>query len=207
MRHLVLVLVLAGTLPACAGSDSGAQQQRPSSEASATTTPTVHRTEQPPAECSAHDLTGEPDAQPGLPAAVAETRRKIYRAAVRCDFDRLAELIPAEGFTYSFGGGDDPTGSWRRAELQEEQTPPMRYLAGLLQRPYATREVQGRTQYEWPSAFGYDTWSDVPEQDRQALVPLYDEQDMAGFERFGAYIGYRVILTQRGTWTAFVAGD
>ena len=157
--------------------------------------------------CSAHHLPRHVEPQPGLPAAVQETRRAVYDAAVRCDFDRLQELVPDQGFTHSFGGGDDPVGAWRSDEAQQPGRGPMRYLAGVLRRPYAEREVQGWTQYEWPSASGYDSWAQVPELDRRALTPLYDEQDLASFETFGAYTGYRVVITQDGTWTVFVAGD
>lgn len=197
MRATMLAAVLLA-LPACTGSDTG-QQQRPTPDAQAPTTPAA-------AACSAAELPNELKAQPGLPNAVASTRQEIYQAAVSCDLDRLGELV-AEEFTYSFGGGEDPVGFWRDAELRAETPAPMRHLAGLLQRPYGTRQVQGRTQYEWPSAFGYDAWSDVPEQDRQALEPLYDAEDFARFAQFGAYVGYRVILTEDGSWTAFVAGD
>lgn len=167
----------------------------------------LRRVEPAPVPCSAHDLPDQVDPQPGLPAAVQDTRRAVYEAAVRCDFDRLQELIPDRGFTYSFGGGEDPVGEWRRAEAQQREPAPMRYLAGILQRPYAEREVQGSTQYAWPSAFGYDTWAQVPERDRRALAPLYDEEDLQSFARFGGYTGYRAVITEDGTWTVFVAGD
>lgn len=167
----------------------------------------LRRIEPQPVECSARDLPAEPEAQPDLPEAVQETRRQIYLAAVRCDLDRLAQLVPQEGFTYSFGGGDDPAGFWRQAELRGGEDPPMRYLAGLLQRPYGTQEVQGTTRYSWPSAFTYDRWADVPQRDREALTPLYDEKDLEGFAQFGAYVGYRVVIAADGTWRAFVAGD
>lgn len=62
-------------------------------------------------------------------------------------------------------------------------------------------------QYEWPSAFGYGSWSEVPGQDKQALEPLYEAEDFAQFRQFGAYTGYRVIVTEDGTWAAFVAAD
>lgn len=167
----------------------------------------LRRIEPEPVECSAADLPAEPEAQAGLPPAVQETRREVYRAAVTCDVERLAELVPEEGFTYSFGGGDDPAGFWRRAELRGEARPPMRYLAGLLLRPYRAREVRGGTLYSWPAAFAYATWSDVPQREREALKPLYDEEDFAAFQQFGGYVGYRVVIAADGTWRAFVAGD
>lgn len=156
--------------------------------------------------CSAADLPDVPEPQEGLPEPVAETRREIYEAASACDFERLAELVP-DGFTYTFGGGDDPIGHWRGLEEAEAPRPPMLHLAGLLRRPFATREVQSTTHYVWPSAFAYSTWEEVPEEDRAALKPLYDEEDFADFARFGGYVGYRVGIDEDGRWLYFVAGD
>lgn len=53
----------------------------------------------------------------------------------------------------------------------------------------------------------YSSWNDVPQADREALKPLYDEGDIARFEQFGGYVGYRVVMLADGDWTAFVAGD
>lgn len=156
--------------------------------------------------CSAHgaEVAAAPAAQPGLPAAVADTRAEVFQAATTCDFERLDELA-GEGFTYSFGEQDDPIAHWRRQESDGRE--PMRFLAGMLNRPYATVAVQGETQYVWPSAFSYDNWEDVPEADREALKPLYDEDDFAEFARFGGYMGYRVGIGADGQWLFFVAGD
>lgn len=154
--------------------------------------------------CSAEGHPFPPESQEGLPLQVAETRSAIVEAAVACDEERLAELA-GETFTYSFGGGDDFAGFLRRGE---ERTPrPLRYLVELLDRPYETIEVQGQTQYVWPSAFAYDNWDEVPEADREALEPLYDEEDFARFARFGGYTGYRIGISADGRWLFFVAGD
>ena len=81
-------------------------------------------------------------------------------------------------------------------------------LVGLLERPYGTVDTpQRRRQYVWPSAFAYDQWEQVPADEREALTPLYDEDDFAGFEQFGAYIGHRVGIAENGDWLFFVAGD
>jgi hypothetical protein len=47
----------------------------------------------------------------------------------------------------------------------------------------------------------------VPEADREALRPLFEDADLAEFARFGSYFGYRVGILADGTWSYFVAGD
>ncbi len=170
----------------------------------------VLRVGSPPAEpgaegaCSAEGHPVPPEPQEQLPLQVAETRAAIVEAAAACDEQRLAELAGDE-FTYSFGGGDDFAGFLRRGEDRPPR--PLRYLVELLDRPYGTVEVQGQTQYVWPSAFAYDDWDEVPEADREALEPLYDEDDFARFARFGGYTGYRIGISADGDWLFFVAGD
>lgn len=154
--------------------------------------------------CSAEGTAPDVEPQEDLPAEVAQTRADIAEAAAACDFERLAELAGDE-FTYSFGASGDPAGHWRREEASGAE--PLRYLIELLDRPHATVVVEGDEQYVWPSAFQYENWQDVPDEDRRALLPLYDEDDFADFERFGGYIGYRVGVAADGTWLFFVAGD
>lgn len=163
------------------------------------------------AACSAAGMAAEPEEQPGLPAEVADARRAIVEAAVECDFDRLEELAlgGSTSFSYSFGEDGDPAGYWRRQEASDRPPQPLRFLVGLLDRPYRLLEPEhgGTAHYVWPSAFGYDSWDAVPEEEKEALKPLYSEEDFTGFEQFGGYIGYRVGITVDGDWMFFVAGD
>lgn len=157
--------------------------------------------------CSAAGLPSSPDEQPGLPDEVAETRRLLVGAATSCGYARLAHVAGrgAEPFTYSFGDEADPAGFWQREEADGGE--PLRFLVELLDRPFVERDVPEGVQYVWPSAFGYETWSDVPPADRDALEPLYDETDFSFFESFGGYAGYRVGIASDGEWLFFVAGD
>lgn len=157
-----------------------------------------------PGRCSAAGLDAEPEPQPELPDEVADVRRRIVRLAVRCDIDALADYARRGEFTASFGGNRADR-LWRRQEQQGSE--PLRYLVALLDRPFGTEQVQGETQYVWPSAFAYDSWSDVPREDREALKPLYTEEDFEGFEDFGSYVGYRVGIVSAGDWIFFVEGD
>jgi len=153
--------------------------------------------------CSAAGLT-EPGSQAGLPAPVAERRTAILAAALACDIEGLVSLTGPE-FTASFGG-DDPATLWTAGEDAGEE--PLRFLVDVLRIDYRVIDVEtGGDLYVWPAAFAYDSWDDVPEDDRLALLNLYAESDLQDFALFGGYIGYRVGIDEDGTWLFFVAGD
>ncbi|MBW3668215.1 MAG: hypothetical protein KY443_03285 [Actinobacteria bacterium] len=157
--------------------------------------------------CSSDGLSATPEPQPGLPEQVAATRRAIVDAATRCDYARLAKLASTgqRAFTASFGGAHDVASYWRQAEGTDQR--PLRYLVGLLDAPHAERTVEEATQFVWPSAYAAERWADVPPAAREALRPLYDDEDFSTFERFGSYVGYRIGIARDGEWLFFVAGD
>ena len=141
--------------------------------------------------------------QPGLSAENASMRAAIFDAAVVCDWDAL-QVLQVEGFQYSFGINEDAIAHWQQLEADGEE--PIRFLAELLNRPYGTQPGPGTSEYySWPSAFVTE-WSDVSDADREALRPLYDDEDFAAFADFGGYFGYRVGIID-GTWVYFIAGD
>lgn len=162
---------------------------------------------EPAARCSADGLSAVPEPQRELPQPVAATRAAIVDAAVDCDFARLAALASqgTRPFTASFGGTADAAEHWQQAESSGQE--PLRYLVGLLNRPFAGRDAGASTQYVWPSAYAYEGWEAVPAAERQALEPLYDDADFRDFARFGSYTGYRVGVAADGEWQFFVAGD
>ena len=140
-----------------------------------------------------------------IPEAVAATRRAVAAAAAACDYTKLDSLA-APGFKAGFGGETGPPSlAWRQAEAQGEE--PMRFLAGLLERPFRILPDAEPTNYTWPSAFSYESWSAVPEADREALRPLYGDDDFKGFADFGSYIGWRASIEESGAWVYYVAGD
>jgi len=164
------------------------------------------QTEAPEPYCSAAGLAVHPEPQADLADAVAETRREIVRLALACDYETLEALATRDGeFTFSFGDGAGAGAAdfWRRSEQAGEE--PLRFLVELLDRPY--RHAVSAGAYVWPSAAMYDDWDDVPLADRDALQPLYDEDDFREFGAFGSYIGYRIAITSDGQWLYFVAGD
>jgi hypothetical protein len=152
--------------------------------------------------CSGRDATPLVE-QPGLPAAIAARRAAIHAAATLCDWVGLESLM-ADGFSHTFGIDEDPIAYWQERELAGERV--MFLLAELLNRPVGTQAAGDVTYYAWPSAFVTE-WSAVPEADREALRPLYGDDDFAFWAEFGGYLGYRVGITADGYWVYFIAGD
>jgi hypothetical protein len=160
--------------------------------------------------CSGEALGSELAGQPGLPDGVGAVRTALYEAARACDWDSLRSLIGAGGsFSYSFGESGDPVGYWQRLEFLHYR--PMLYIAGILQQPFGRFEgPDGPVVYAWPLAYTYDPWSAVPEDERRALQPLYDALDIARFDEFGGYLGYRVGITgdeDQALWVYAIEGD
>ena len=200
LRRTIRTITLASGLvlvaTACGGDDEPAAATTTSS--SATTEPTRER-------CSASGLDDDAEPQDGLPDAVARTRQEIVAAAVACDYDALSELAGDE-FSYTFGRAEQPPGEyWRDLEARGED--PLRALVELLNVPYGTIDIEGAALYVWPSAFTYESWDAVPEEDKRALESLYDEEDFEAFETSGSYLGYRIGIREDGRWLYFIAGD
>jgi hypothetical protein len=143
--------------------------------------------------------TAAPDA---LPGPVAQKRDEIVAAAHAFDYDRLETLLDPKRFSYSFGENGDPVGYWRRLEDEGEVPILGDYLPVVLSAPYAKR----MDTFVWPSAYANDP-AEWTAEDRQWLKNLYTEQEIRGFERAGAYLGYRAGIREDGTWLFFVAGD
>jgi len=157
--------------------------------------------------CSAARSPNAPAPQPALPPPVAAMRTAVVEAAKQCDYEALARLAldGGSGFSYSFGEQGQPAAFWEAAESGGR--PVMRSLVEVLDAPFATRTVEGTTQYLWPSAYGFERWGDVAVADREALRRLYGEEELRRFAGFGSYVGHRVGITESGDWIFFVAGD
>jgi hypothetical protein len=141
-----------------------------------------------------------------LPPAVADVRKRVFDAAIACDYDTLEQIALEQGagFTFSYGSGTDASEYWRDLEESSTEEPqPMRALATILTLPY-TRNESG--SYAWPTA--YD--ESPTEADWQALVDtgLYDAATIEQMKTQGTgYLGYRTAITPEGDWQFFVAGD
>ena len=198
----VLVLALAGC-----GSEDGSDDA--ASTQPATVTQTVTETEtvavEPEVSCSTAGLRLTLPEQ-DLPPAVADVRKRVFDAAVACDYDGLEQIAleKGEGFTFSYGGGGSAADYWRMAEETSTAEPkPMRALAAILTQPF-TRNESG--SYAWPTAY-----NEAPtEADWQALVDagLYTQGEIDSMQAGGTgYLGYRTAITADGDWQFFVAGD
>jgi putative hemolysin len=162
------------------------------------------------ARCSAGRLDPKVADEPGLSSAAAAMRADLARAAATCDYTALAALADRGGpaVRFSFGPETDPIAFWKEAEAGGHGVPPMLALRTLLGLPYATTTVpSGAVQYVWPAAFAAEHPT-TAQLDEIANTGLYSMATLQDWVRGGNnYLGYRIIITAEGDWTAFVEGD
>jgi hypothetical protein len=185
--HRALVLLIGAlALSACGGGETTTVTESETRTETATATETVIQT--------------ETVAQPvGLPPAVAETHAALLAAAEAGDYEALRPLIPASGFSYTFGLPDEggPIAYWQQVE-QESGDSPIETLARILRMPYT---LAGGT-YIWP--FAYDkAQEELTDHEREILGDLADDYSGAG----SGYLGWRAGIEPDGTWRFFIAGD
>ena len=211
-RFLIPIAVAALVLAGCGAEKSDETSAPEPVTVTETETETVTETQPattesgPEVECSTAGLRLTLSEQE-LPPAVADVRKRVFDAAVACDYDTLEQIAleQGEGFTFSYGGGTDASEYWRGVEEDSAEEPkPMRALAAILMIPH-TRNESG--SYAWPSAYD-ETPTD---EDWQAVVDagLYTQaevEQMQGPTSTG-YLGYRTAITPDGDWQFFVAGD
>jgi hypothetical protein len=175
------------------------------SEPATTTTETETETESEAAACSTSGLRLTLPEQ-DLPAAVADVRKRVFDAAVACDYDTLEQIAleKGEGFTFSYGSSEDASEYWRGLEEDSSERPkPMRTLATILTLPF-TRNESG--SYAWPTAYSEnpteEAWRDL------VYAGLYTAEQVDQMRTQGTgYLGYRTAITADGDWQFFVAGD
>ena len=196
----------AHALAGCGGAD---EQAAPPATVTETVTETLPATTEAPAtteqpgsgggECSTSGVRIVLPEDPALPAAVADTRKRIFDAAVACDYDALQELALEgdTGFTFSYGAETSAADHWAGAEERGEEV--MRILVETLAQE--GHSYQGN--WVWPTAY-----ADAPtEADWEALTQVYPADDVRSWREQGAFYGYRVGIRPDGEWLFFVAGD
>ncbi len=185
MSRALLALAGALALAGCGGTETVTVTERETT--TETATETVTQTETAAAE------------PVGLPPAVAETHAALLEAAESGDYEALRPLIPASGFSYTFGsevqGG--PIAYWQLLERQVDERP-LENLARILRLPYT---LSGG-HYVWP--FAYDKQEDeLTAHERELLGDLANSYSGAG----SGYLGWRAGIEPDGTWRFFIAGD
>ena len=202
--RLQAVSVLAALALGGCGSESNDEAGSTIPPPPTVSAPTVTATPPPP-PCSTSGLRLTLPEQ-DLPAAVMDVRKRVFEAAVACDYDTLEEIAleKGAGFTFSYGSGEDASEYWRGLEEDSSEQPkPMRALAAILTLPF-TRNESG--SYAWPTAYN----ESPTEDDWQALVDagLYDAEVIDQMQEQGTgYLGYRTAITADGDWQFFTAGD
>jgi hypothetical protein len=208
VRTLPAILLAVLALAGCGAEDpdeAAAPEPVTVTETVTQTLPPVTTEPEPAADCSTAGVRLTlPDQE--LPSAVAAVRKRVFDAAVACDYDTLEEIALEQGagFTFTYGGATDASDYWRDAEESgSEEPPPLRALAAILTLP-STRNESG--SYAWPSAY-----SESPTAEAwQALVDagLYSQEQVDLMQTQGTgYLGYRTAITADGVWQFFVAGD
>jgi hypothetical protein len=183
------LVALAGALAlaGCGGTETVTVTESQTSTETATETETVTQTETAAAQPA------------GLPPPVAEKHAALLEAAESGDYEALRPLLPASGFSYTFGsevqGG--PIAFWQQLETQTGERP-LEILARILRLPYTLSG--GR--YIWP--FAYDKQQDeLTAYERELLGDLANSYSGAG----SGYLGWRAGIEPDGTWRFFIAGD
>ena len=160
--------------------------------------------------CSGGRLSPTVASEPGLTEAAAAMRADLARAAATCDYAALATLADRGGkaVRFSFGAETDPIAFWQQAEQRGDGVAPMFALRTLIGLPYAkTTTPDGAVQYVWPAAFASEHPT-TTQLEEIAATGLYSMATLQEWVSSGNnYLGYRVIITAEGDWTAFVAGD
>ena len=205
MRGFVGLAAVLGLLLAGCGSEEETAAPR-----TVTVTETVTETQpatteaEPESECSTSGLRLTLPEQ-DLPAEVADVRKRVFDAAIACDYETLEQIAleKGEGFTFSYGASESAADYWRDAEASGPEPKPMRALATILTLPFTRNEAGS---YAWPSAYN----ESPTDADWQAVVDagLYSAETIEQMKTQGTgYLGYRTAITPDGDWQFFVAGD
>ncbi len=200
-----LLALLAAALLAGCGTETDEAAGPQTVTVTQTETVTETETTAPEVECSTSGLRLTLPEQ-DLPDVVAEVRRRVFAAAVACDYDTLEQIALEQGagFTFSYGADTDASDHWKMAEADPARDPhPMKALATILTMDYTRNETGS---YAWPTAY-----SERPTEEAwQALVDsgLYPQSDVDLMqEQNTGYLGFRTAITPDGDWQFFVAGD
>jgi hypothetical protein len=144
------------------------------------------------------------EAEPAeLPAAVADTRSRILRAAESGDYERLRPLIDLDVFLSDYGFGSrqpDPVRRWRRLGPK-----PLETMRVLLRMSSSVRETNEGTLYQWPR-FGPDSSAeDISDSEQAQLRTILTDAELRNLilPEYG-YTAPRLGILADGTWWFFI---
>jgi len=190
-RLLATTAVVAALASACSGTTS---------TTTVTAGPTSSSGSPPAAECSATGVDPVTEERTNLTEQAEAMRLALIDAARECDFDALAAFASEGSESFGSNGGSDVAAAWIEGEQLGEE--PMRNLVILLRGTMGTVAV-GTIEYRFPSAAGFESWADVPENLRTRLEPMYSRDDWADFEAAGIYDGHRTTIADSGEWLSY----
>lgn len=144
-----------------------------------------------------------------LPEAARATRQALIDAARSGDIEALRPIIEGQDAppNFSFGNPEDGIDYLRDVSEDADGRQILGLLVDLLDQPFAYFPDGGtETYYTWP----YLAQIDPSALTAQQIVDAYRLLDTAQIEELqamGAWYYWRVVISETGAWTAFVAGD
>lgn len=134
------------------------------------------------------------------PAAV-DKAQQLLDLAVACDRDGLVALAGQDGTLVSLGA-TQPQEAFVSAPDADERIHAMVVVLSALEP--ATSDEEGPAHVRWP---GLPDGLDDTAAARLVELGLYDADEVAMMEGFGAYTGWRVVVDEEGRWTFMGAGE
>jgi len=187
-RLVTTLLVGALLLGACGADDTGEAPVAPPG------TPAPVEPDMP----TPSPVQPAPDPLDALTVEVRATRDALLAAARATDWDAIAALIPTEGlFTFSYGTETDAVAYY---ESLEEDVAAL--IVELLEGDFA----QLGEIVVWPALHARTPFT-LDAQERAELVVRYGADEVDAWERGGAYLGWRLGITDEGDWLFLVSGD
>lgn len=150
--------------------------------------------------CSAVGQIPVPVAQTELPDLASATRNAIVDRATTCDIDGLAALTATNfAITSSF---DTPRRAWLASESRFGDD--LSLIVRILNMPSTTETLAtGELLYIWPSAAS----PNATEADWEAVLTVFNEEEVDVMRDAGGYSGLRVGITAGGQWILAQAGE
>jgi hypothetical protein len=138
-----------------------------------------------------------------LPELVAQTYQQLYQSAQNQDWDAISTLADPTQLRYTFGYDPDnnPVAYWQQYEPDI-----LSIVPAILDQPYDIIELGDYRIYTWPAVFTKEAsqWTD---DDLTALQNIASPEEIVMYQEFGGYIGYRIGISDDGTWSYLIAGD